>query len=314
MALHRVAKVTVGVPDVATTAAYYDEFGLTRTTGSRQGPGRAAFSTTHGGEQLELTRTARRQLVEFRIAADDHDDLARVAASLAGHDYKVERGEHTVSTVEPVSGAIGVVEVLPRLDQPRQDPTPYNGVGRLERPNTRAPGILRQGAVTPRKLGHFVLGSTDYDATRTFFLDGLGFKLSDEVPGLSTFMRCSTDHHNVLVLPAPVNFMHHTSWQVDDVDDVGRGATAMLEGHPERHIWGLGRHHVGSNFFWYLKDPAGNFSEYYSDMDAIVDDQTWTPEVFEGASGLYRWGPPPPSSFLHPEDLAALMTGSHSAS
>jgi hypothetical protein len=309
MALHRVAKLTVGVPNVAETAAYYDQFGLTR-----RGRGRTAFATTHGGEQLELVPADRRRLVEFRVAADDHDDLGRIAVSLARRGYRVERDENTVTTYEPVSGARGVVEVLPHLDQPRQDRTAYNGVGRLERENTRAPGIVRQGAVTPGKLGHFVLGSTDYDATRAFFLDGLGFKLSDQVPGLSTFLRCSTDHHNVLVLPAPVDFMHHTSWQVDDVDEVGRGATAMLEGHPERHIWGLGRHHIGSNFFWYLKDPAGNFSEYYSDMDAIVDDQTWTPEDFEGASGLYRWGPPPPPSFLHPDDLGALMTGSHSAS
>jgi hypothetical protein len=46
---------------------------------------------------------------------------------------------------------------------------------------------------------------------------------------------CSTDHHNVLVLGAPVSFPHHISWQVDDVDDVGRGAHAMLEGSPQRH-------------------------------------------------------------------------------
>ena len=101
---------------------------------------------------------------------------------------------------------------------------------------------------------------------------------------------------------------------MDDVDEVGRGACAMLAGHPDRHVWGLGRHYGGSNFFWYLKDPAGNFSEYYSDMDCIVDDQLWTPEDLEGARGLYSWGPPPPPSFLHPEDLAAMMTGAHSAS
>ena len=40
---------------------------------------------------------------------------------------------------------------------------------------------------------------------------------------------------------------------------------------------GLGRHHIGSNFFWYLKDPAGNFSEYYSDLDCIVDEALWKP-------------------------------------
>jgi hypothetical protein len=46
-------------------------------------------------------------------------------------------------------------------------------------------------------------------------------------------------------------------------------------------------------------------------MDCIVDDQLWTPEDLEGARGLFAWGPPPPPSFLHPEDLAAMMTGAH---
>ena len=138
-----------------------------------------------------------------------------------------------------------------------------------------------------------VIGSLDQEASQRFFTEGLGFKVSDQVPGLASFMRCSTDHHNLLVQQAPVNFLHHTAWEVDDVDEVGRGATAMLEGHPERHVWGLGRHHIGSNFFWYLKDPVGNFSEYYSDLDIILDDQLWEPSVVEGARGLYNWGPLP---------------------
>ncbi len=171
---------------------------------------------------------------------------------------------------------------------------------------------MRQDPVRPRKLGHAVLGTTDYATTSLFFAEGLGFKVSDRIVGVAAFLRCSTDHHNVLVLAAPVNFLHHTSWQVDDIDDVGRGAHAMLEGNPERHIWGLGRHYAGSNFFWYLKDPAGNFSEYYSDMDCIPEDQLWTPEDLEGARSLFAWGPPPPASFLHPDDLAAMMTGAHS--
>jgi hypothetical protein len=299
----------MGVPSVAEAAAYYAQFGLVPAA-----DGRAVFASTHGGEQLELVTAPRRRLVEFRLGADDPDDIGRIAASLRRCDHPVERAENHLVTREPASQVRAVVEVLPRLVQPRQEPTPYNGVGRVERADTRAPGILRDGPVRPRKLGHLVLGSVDYEATRSFFLDGLRLKLSDQVPGLSSFLRCSTDHHNVLVLPAPVNFLHHTSWQVDDIDEVGRGATAMLQGHPERHVWGLGRHHIGSNFFWYLKDPAGTFCEYYSDMDAIVDDQTWTPADFDASAGLYRWGPPPPPSFLNPEDLAALMIGAHSTS
>jgi hypothetical protein len=46
-------------------------------------------------------------------------------------------------------------------------------------------------------------------------------------------------------------------------------------------------------------------------MDAVIDDQLWTPETLEGAKGLFSWGPPPPPSFLAPEDLASLMTGAH---
>jgi catechol-2,3-dioxygenase len=172
--------------------------------------------------------------------------------------------------------------------------------------------VLRTEQVQPRKLGHTVLGTTDLAVTRAFFLEGLGFKLSDTIKDVGAFMRCSTDHHNVLVLQAPIAFLHHTSWQVDDIDEVGRGASAMLQDHPERHIWGLGRHHAGSNFFWYLKDPAGNFSEYFADMDCDIDDLLWKPEVFDGHQGLYNWGPPPPPSFLHPDDLAELMIGSHS--
>jgi catechol-2,3-dioxygenase len=158
-----------------------------------------------------------------------------------------------------------------------------------------------------------VVGTVDLATTVAFFVDVLGFRVSDHIGTRGAFLRCSTDHHNVLALAAPVNFLHHTSWQVDDVDDVGRGAKAMLEADPARHVWGLGRHHAGSNFFWYLKDPAGNFSEYYADMDVIGEDETWTPEVFEGAQGLFDWGPPPPPSFLEPDDLAALMTGLHAS-
>ena len=186
-----------------------------------------------------------------------------------------------------------------------------NGPGRYDRSTLRADAVLRAAPVRPRKLGHVVLGSTDFPTSQRFFIEGLGFKVSDTIDGLASFLRCSTDHHNLLVQPAPVPFLHHSSWQVDDVDAVGRGAHALLAADPARHVWGLGRHHIGSNFFWYLKDPAGNFSEYYADLDCILDDQLWKPEVWEGLKGLYNWGPPPPMSFLSPDDLAELMAGAH---
>jgi catechol 2,3-dioxygenase-like lactoylglutathione lyase family enzyme len=305
MALHRLASVTMGVPDVAGTAAYYTDFGL-------RPAGDGWFATRDGGRQLRIITAPTRRLVEMRIAVDDHDDLARAAAALDRLDVPAQRTADSLTAVEAATGVRAVLQVAPRLVQEPVPATAYNGPGRLERQGRRAPGILRTEPVRPRKLGHAVVGTTDLAVAQAFFTDGLGFKISDLIAGAGVFLRCSTDHHNLLLLKAPVTYLHHTSWQVDDIDDIGRGAAAMLEDHPERHVWGLGRHHAGSNFFWYLKDPAGNFSEYYSDMDCVIDDQLWTPEVLEGAKGLFNWGPPPPPSFLAPDDLGALMTGSHS--
>lgn len=305
MALHGLTRVTVGVPNVDETAAYYADFGLSDLGGGK-------FSTRDGGEQLSIVHAPTRQLVELGIAADDEDDLARLSARLERRGSQARPLPLALVTAEPVARFRVRVTVSPRLRQEVTPATPYNGPGRVERQG-RASGVTRTAPVRPRKLGHAVIGTTDLEGTKRFFTDGLGFKVSDYISDKGVFMRCSADHHNVLALAAPVNFLHHTSWQVDDIDDVGRGASAMLEGRPERHVWGLGRHHAGSNFFWYLKDPAGNFSEYYSDMDCIPEDELWHPEVFDGKQGLFNWGPPPPPSFLEPDDLAALMTGLHSS-
>jgi hypothetical protein len=306
MGMHRLTSVTIGVPNVDQNIAYYSEFGL-----EHRGEGK--FATRDGGEQLRLVPTTSRRLVELGVGVDDPDDVARIAARLTRLGVPSTVGCDFVLAAEPVSGVTVRVEVAARIEQ---DPVPaieQNAPGRLARVG-RAPGVLRSAPVRPRKLGHAVIGTTDLRATMGVFTEGIGFKVSDYISDKGAFMRCSTDHHNLLALSAPVSFLHHTSWQVDDIDDIGRGAMNMLTGRPERHVWGLGRHHAGSNFFWYLKDPAGNFSEYYADMDCIPEDEIWTPEVFEGAQGLFSWGPPPPPSFLEPEDLAALMTGNHSIS
>ncbi|WP_245974644.1 VOC family protein [Thermomonospora umbrina] len=117
-----------------------------------------------------------------------------------------------------------------------------------------APPASCAKARPPQGVCHVVLGTTDLAVTLGFFRDGLGLKAGDHIKDAAAFLRCSTDHHKVLIMNAPVTFLHHSSWQVDDID-----------------------------------------------------------EVLEGARGLFNWGPPPPPSFLHPDGLAALMTGSHSA-
>lgn len=306
MALHGLGQVTIGVPNVDETVDYYADFGL-----DHRGDG--VFATRDGGNQLTIVHSPTRRLVELTVAADDEDDIATITRRLRKLGMPVESSGKSLRAIEPVTQSGVRVTVRERVAvAPVPDPAPANGPGRIDRWG-RAPFLSRTEPVRPRKLGHAVLGSTNLQATKDFFTEGLGFRVSDYMEDHAAFLRCSVEHHNVLVMAAPVNFLHHTSWQVDDVDEVGRGAHAMLEGNPERHIWGLGRHYAGSNFFYYLKDPAGNFSEYYSDMDCIPQDELWDPEVLHGMAGLYSWGPPPPPSFLHPDDLADLMMDTHSA-
>jgi hypothetical protein len=256
-----------------------------------------------------------RRVVEFTVGAEDPDDIARVASQLAGIDAVFERDGTRVSAVEPGTGVRVNVDIAPKIVQEPAPAPRYNGPGRVDREG-RSPRLREddtQRSARPRKLGHLVLGSLDVDASGRFFERGIGFKLSDSIKGIGAFLRCSNDHHNLLLQKSPVQFLHHTSWQVEDVDEIGLGAQALLTKDPARHVWGFGRHHVGSNFFWYFRDPAGNFAEYYADMDVILDDQLWKPQVWEGMRSLYSWGPPPPPSFIRPDDLAELMAGSHSA-
>ena len=225
MALHRLTSIVLGVPDLAAAGAYYEDFGL-----APLGAGR--FATRDGGEQLVLTAAPARRLVELGIGADEPDDLERVARGLAKLGVEVKRGTSSLAAIDPGTKVRVVVGTAERLRQTPAALAPTNGPGRIDRHAERAPALARDEHVRPRKLGHVVLGTVDLDASQRFFIEGIGFKVSDTVRGLASFLRCSTDHHNLLVQPAPFPFFHHSSWQVEDVDEIGRGATALLAKDP----------------------------------------------------------------------------------
>ncbi|WP_029117905.1 VOC family protein [Mycobacterium sp. URHB0044] len=309
MSVHRLTHVTIGVPSLDETARFYTDFGLTPIESTADGSSRR-FSTVDGGEQLILVQRPIRQLVEIGIGVQDRDDLGRIESRLAHQDVDARIDGDMLRAAEPATGIAVKLSVVEPLQQ-KIVVADQNYPGDIRRPDVRAPALFREAPVRPRKLGHVVFGSTDYATSKRFFMDGLGLKLSDEVADIGAFMRCSPDHHNVLVQAAPVPFLHHTSWEVEDIDEIGRGAHELLADHPERHVWGIGRHWVGSNYFWYFRDPAGNMSEYYSDMDEILDDQIWDPGIWGLDKDPNHWGPPMPPSLIEPDDLAELMAGLH---
>ena len=298
MPLHRITSVDVAVPDVAAAGAFYAAFGL-----ADEGDG--WFATRDGGRQLHLVEAPRRGLRRLGLAAASPDDLDRIAASLAGLDVEVthERpSDERLVLVEPATGLPIELEVAPSLAVSEVLPPPVaNRPGDAPRRGRPSDGVRRAGPVRPSNLTHLVLGTPDFATTLRVLTDGLGLEISDQLPGVIAFTRAGEAHHTVAVQSAPGPRLHHVAYEVDDADEVGRGASALLTADPGCHVWGMGRHAIGSNLFWYLRDPAGNFVEYTADVDRI-DDGDYHPEAWQGHQFLYSWGPPPPQEFLEPSD------------
>ena len=287
--LHRLCCLELLVPDVAATAAFYRDFGLQEVA-----PGQLA--STAGGVQLVLASGPARTVRRLGVGVDDESDLDRIAHNLQVLGASCERGDGALETRDLALDVALRITIAPRIAARPAPPTARGPRGALMPEEGEQP--------RPRKLSHVVLGSPDAAATCRLLCEGLGFRVSDRLPEVNaTFLRCGSDHHDVLVQPAPRPFMHHTAWELGSVDEVGRAAMRMLERDPARQVWGLGRHLVGSNYFWYLRDPAGNFAEYSSDVDTISDDAAWQPGDFHGRAQLYAWGPPPPLEFLLPSDI-----------
>ena len=296
MSLHRLTSVTVGVPNLDPSRDFYRDFGLVEGS-----PGR--FSSRFGGEQLVLLEQPERGVLEIGIGCHDADDIARTASALSRADVDGRVSESLIQVCEPVTGLRLRIEIAPPIQPHVGTAHVENSHGARPRQDRRAPGIIEREPIRPRKLGHVVIGTPDRGATQDFFTRVLGFQLSDQRGDHMAFMRCSTDHHNIAVSQAPRHFLHHTSWEVDDIDQVAQGAGDLLAVDPARHLWGLGRHFYGSNYFWYFRDPAGHYAEYMSDLDEITDGEVWAIQTAGQRGGAKAWGPPMPKHFGSPWEL-----------
>lgn len=304
MGVHRLTTITLGVPDVAASTAFFEGFGLDAVR-----PG--VLATRDGGEQVELVHTPRRALHRLGVGADDADDLRRIAGRVAssGLGSVIESSDERLVVAEPVTGLL--VEVTVAAPYPSAAaPRSANAPGHVERYDRPAASVLDGAPVRPSNLTHLVYGTPDQPTTLAFVTDVLGFEISDQVPGIIAFTRCGEVHHNLAIQAAPVAFAHHIAFEVDGVDDVVRGGQAMVDADPERHVWGVGRHAIGSNWFWYLRDPSGVFVEYAADIDRISAKDRYRPKEWQGHEFLYSFGPPTPRTFLEPADLADLIAAS----
>jgi len=141
-----------------------------------------------------------------------------------------------------------------------------------------------------------VIGSSEYSRTTAFFRDELNFRVSDEVDGRITFMRCFPNpfHHSLGVASAPENRLHHVNFMVTDMDDIGR-ALYRLRRNDVPIVYGPGRHPPSGSVFLYFLDPDGLTLELSYGMEEFPEKDARAPRSLPPALESFDyWGGAPP--------------------
>jgi len=152
-----------------------------------------------------------------------------------------------------------------------------------------SPGRSISGFRTgPLGLGHAVLTVERIDAVMPFYVDVLGFGLSDYIlkPFRAYFFHVNARHHSLALIETGRNGMHHLMVELFSLDDVGQ-AYDIAQTQQDRVSVTLGRHTNDFMTSFYASTPSAFMIECgWGGRE--VDPSNWKPvEMFDGPS---LWG------------------------
>jgi hypothetical protein len=207
--------------------------------------------------------------------AADKDTLEAIGAELSKDREVTIDSEGGLHSYDDLGYQIGF-RVTTRAIKPLNFPD-SNTVGNASRVDERA-DVFSRGTVKQQRMFHAVYWAPgDTAAAAGFYLNRLGFKLTESLLGKNFFMRCggSNDHHNLFFENGGNNVgFQHVAYEVRDSDEVLKCGTHMEEQGWQTQL-GPGRHYFGSGWFWYFWNPAGGLIETGFDSDFISAD--WEP-------------------------------------
>ncbi len=149
------------------------------------------------------------------------------------------------------------------------------------------------------RLGHVVIGSSNFALARESLLRSFGFVVSDFVEDRFAFMRCYPNpfHHSLAVGASQSNHLHHVNFMVTDIDDVGRAWHRMSKAGV-KIAFGMGRHPPSGSVFLYFYDPDGMTVEYSFGMEQFPEVGARQPRRLEPVpESLDTWGAVPDAQF-----------------
>jgi 2,3-dihydroxybiphenyl 1,2-dioxygenase len=140
----------------------------------------------------------------------------------------------------------------------------------------------------PLGLGHAVLTVQNIDLMMAFYVDLLGFGLSDYIlkPFRAYFFHVNARHHSLAMIETGKSGMHHLMVELYSLDDVGQ-AYDIAQYQEDRVSVTLGRHTNDLMTSFYCKSPS-SFMIECGWGGREIDPQNWQPvEMFDGPS---LWG------------------------
>jgi catechol 2,3-dioxygenase-like lactoylglutathione lyase family enzyme len=310
MTLIKVTDIAYGrlrAPDLDAAEEFLTHFGMVKAART---PNALYMRGTDAAHHIHVTEKGDPGFVGLAYYAPSVDDLQRLsqAPGASGvEEIDEPGGGQRVRLREPNGYQIEVVygiQELPPIPVERQ---PLNSG---HEPLKRAGELYRlpRGTSRVKRIGHGVMASPQVMETVQWFRDRLGFICSDDVYTGSTdniigsFNRCDcgeqyVDHHVFFCIKNERAGLNHLSFEVADLDDVFMGHDYLKQLGKYEHMWGLGRHLLGSQVYDYWADPWGRVHEHWADTDRL-NAQNGSHLLSVEEALISQWGEPPPAKFI----------------
>lgn len=251
-------------------------------------------SETPSGFNLRLDRYQNR----FFLTAGPSDDVTAIGFEVADEGDLMSlkaRLEEAGTTVQWGSDALkssrGVKNLICCQD-PSGVPLEFSYGPALATTPFHSPKVPAGFLADDQGFGHVVISCKSQEADRAFYLDTLGFRLSDTMhlkfgpmEFQITFTHINPRHHSLAFSGPMPKKIHHFMLQARAIDEVGQ-AYDRARNHKVVITQELGRHANDKMFSFYAKTPSGFEFEYGADAIEI-DDTIWVPAVYDRGSD---WG------------------------
>ena len=286
--------VGYAVTDLAAERAFYTDNWKLKEVHEADG---LVYFAAEGHDELYVVRLrqdAVQRVDVIALAADTHADVDALFAMIRDYGCQLV---FEPKQLDDFGGGYGF-----RFFS--KDGLPYEISAGVARGTARA---LAPREAIPERISHIVMHSPRHHEELAFFIDVLGFKLSDWLCDFMCFLRCNEAHHRIAFLPGPP-CLNHVAYDMPNVDEMMRGI-ARLKRQKIDIRWGPGRHTAGNNTFSYFTTPAGFAIEYTSELEK-VDFENHVAQVIAPAPEIMdQWGVGVggPQTMPHPAPDAALF-------